>query len=434
MNLFRELEIRAHQGRPIKTLMIGCGKFATMFLAQANRTIGIEIAGICDLDPQKVKTNLLSCGWDEDAISAIGIDSDAEHMIATLPVEVVVDATGDPVAGTRHALAAIKHGRHLVMVNVEADVLCGPALANRARSAGLVYSMAYGDQPALIAEQVDWARTIGFDVVAAGKGTKHRPSFHYSTPDTVWDHFGLTAEHAAASGMNSKMFNSFIDGTKSSLEMAAVANATGLGVPSNGLAFPAVGTSKLAHALRPASIGGVLERSGIVEVVSSQDKQDKEIADHLRWGVYVVFEAATSYVERCLSDYGFEVDETGRYAALWRPYHLIGLELGVSVANASIRGEATGNTRSWRGDVVACAKHDLEPGTTLDGEGGFCAYGKLQPASISVAQQLLPIGLAQNIRVTRRVAKDRLLTLADVDLSSNEPALQLRQEVMPDQT
>ena len=146
-------------------------------------------------------------------------------------MDVVVEATGNPAVGIRHARAAIAAGKHVVMVNVEADVLAGPLLAEEARKAGVVYSLAYGDQPALTAEMVDWARATGFRVVAAGKGTKYLPAYHDVTPDGVWGHYGLTAGEAQSAGMNPQMFNSFLDGTKSAIEMAAIANATGLDVP-----------------------------------------------------------------------------------------------------------------------------------------------------------------------------------------------------------
>ena len=150
-----------------------------------------------------------------------------------------MEATGSPVAGIRHALAAIAGGRHVVMVNVEADVLVGPGLAARAARAGVVYSLAYGDQPALICELVDWARTAGFEVVAAGKGTKYLPGYHAVDARRRLGALRAERRQVAAGGLNAQMFTSFLDGTKSAIEMAAVANATGLGVPADGLAVPA---------------------------------------------------------------------------------------------------------------------------------------------------------------------------------------------------
>ena len=173
-------------------------------------------------------------------ISQTKFTDDAGGAIGREDIEVVIEATGHPAAGIRHARLATNAGKHVVMVNVEADALVGPLLAEEARRAGVVYSLAYGDQPALTAELVDWARAAGFRVVAAGKGTKYLPLYHSVTPDDVWSHYGLTPDEAKRAGMNPQMFNSFLDGTKSAIEMVAIANATGLDVPENGLAFPAV--------------------------------------------------------------------------------------------------------------------------------------------------------------------------------------------------
>jgi predicted homoserine dehydrogenase-like protein len=309
------------------------------------------------------------------------------------------------------------------MVNVEADALAGPALAARARAAGVVYSLAYGDQPALIAEQVDWARACGFRVAAAGKGTKYLPEYHASTPDTVWGHYGLTAEEARAAGMNSRMFNSFLDGTKSAIEMAAVANACGLDAPEDGLAFPPCGADELADVLGPHAAG-----RGIVEVVSSLTRDGKPVPRDLRWGVYVVLEAPNAYSAACFSQYGLGTDASGRFAAMYKPFHLIGMELGISIYSAVIRGEPTGAPGDFRADAVAVAKRDLAPGERLDGEGGYSVWGKLLPAKASLQRSALPIGLAKDIRLTRSVAAGEVLRMDDVALPSGGVALQLRAE------
>ena len=240
------------------------------------------------------------------------LTDDGPGLIAASGLDVVVEATGDPRVGTRHALAAIEHGRHLVMVNVEADVLVGPVLAARARQAGLVYSLAYGDQPALICEMVDWARACGFAVVCAGKGTRYLPHFHQSTPATVWEHFGITPAAADAAGMNPKMFNSFVDGTKSGIEMAAVANATGLEPQGRGLSFFPCGTHDLARVLQPESEGGQLEREGTVEVISDRERDGRHVHGDLRQGVYVTFRAPTDYAAACFAQYGVTTESERR--------------------------------------------------------------------------------------------------------------------------
>jgi predicted homoserine dehydrogenase-like protein len=315
------------------------------------------------------------------------------------------------------------------MVNVEADALVGPVLAEQARAAGVVYSMAYGDQPALISELVDWCRTIGFDVVAAGKGTKYLPEYETSTPDTVWDYYGFTAEQLAAGDFNPKMFNSFLDGTKSAIEMAAVANATSLVPQDEGLRFPPVDVDDLATALRPRAAGGELSRAGTVEVISSLHRDGRPLDRDLRWGVYVTFEARTDYAVQCFAEYGLRTDPTGRYGALYRPYHLIGLELGISIASAVVRGEATGSARAFLGDVVSVAKRDLRAGEVLDGEGGYTVRGVLAPASASLARRALPIGLAGGVALRRAVPAGQVLTYDDAAVDEAAAAVKLRRQL-----
>jgi predicted homoserine dehydrogenase-like protein len=439
---FSLLERRAAAAKPVRVGIIGAGKFAAMFLAQARLTPGIQVVGVADLQVQRALEALLQTGWPEarlliassgqinDAANTghIALTEDARALIGA-ELDIVIESTGSPEAGVRHALWAIEARRHVIMVTVEADVVVGPVLARLAEKAGLVYSMAYGDQPALICELVDWARTCGFEVAAAGKGTKYLPEYHYSTPETVFTHYGLTAEQARVGGLNAKMFNSFLDGTKSAIEMAAVANATGLRPPAGGLSFPPAGTSRLAEVLKPVVDGGVLAQNGMVEVVSSLNRDGTPIPDHLRWGVYVTFKAPTEYVRRCFAEYGVPTDASGDYAAMYRPNHLIGLELAMSVASVALRGEPTGTARTFAADVVACAKRPLAVGELLDGEGGSTVFGKLVPAEVSLAQRLLPIGLASKAKVIRPVTRDQLLRYADVELQVDALVLGLRQEM-----
>ena len=311
------------------------------------------------------------------------------------------------------------------MVNVEADVLAGPLLVEEARAKGVVYSLAYGDQPALTCELVDWARACGFEVVAAGKGTKYLPAYHQVTPDDVWAHYGLTPEEARRGGMNPQMFNSFLDGTKSGIEMAAIANATGLAVPQDGLLFPPCGVDDLPQVLRGRDAGGALDRDGMVEVVSSLERDGRPVFRDLRWGVYVTLKAPNDYARTCFKEYGLKTDVSGWYAAMYKPYHLIGLELGISVLSAALRGEPTGQPQGWRGDVVAVAKRSLRAGETLDGEGGYTVWGKLVPAERSLAQGALPIGLAHNVPLQRDIAAGEIVRWTDVAILDS-PAVEAR--------
>ena len=439
-SLLQELAARAEAGKPLRVGVIGAGKFATMFFSQARRLNGLHLAGVVDLTSDKASQALRRAGWPSEQYGAgdlreamktgsTWLSEDSAALLSAEGVDVVVEATGDPVAGIRHASMAIEQGKHLVMVNVEADVVAGPLLAQRARRAGVVYSLAYGDQPALICELVDWARCSGFGVVCAGKGTKYLPHYHASTPDTVWEHYGFSQDKVAGGELNPRMFNSFLDGTKSAIEMAAVANATGLQPQPEGLNFPPCGQDRLAEDCRPRSSGGCLSRSGTVEVVSSLERDGRPVSADLRWGVYVCFEAPNEYVKECFKEYGLQTDESGSYAALYRPVHLVGMELSVSVLKAGLAGEATGSPAEFAGDVVATAKRNLSAGEVLDGEGGYTVYGRLQPSVAAIRTQGLPIGLAHSLTLHNDVAAGSPVGWSDVRYDPADPAVLIRREM-----
>ncbi len=428
MNLYSLLQKRLAAGRPVRVGLIGAGKFGSMFLSQVPSSPGLQVSAIADLSPDRARAACRGVGWMDDRIAATRITEDAMAMIASPDVEVVVEATGHAPVGIAHARRAIREGKHIVMVNVEADTLAGPLLAREAQQAGVVYSLAYGDQPALICELVDWARACGFTVIAAGKGTKYLPEYHASTPETVWGYYGLTPEQARIGGMNPQMFNSFLDGTKSGIEMAAVANATGLTPAPDGLAFPPCGTHELAEMLRPGNTG-TLHHSGQVEVISSVHRDGTPVQNDLRWGVFVAFEAPNDYAMRCFQEYGVVTDPSGRISVLYRPFHLIGLELNVSILSAVLRGEATGAPTGFRGDVVATAKRNLRAGEILDGEGGACVWGKLMPATDSLRFGGLPIGLANKVSLVRDIPCGTQVSWADVQGNEMDAATLYRRDM-----
>lgn len=428
MNLHRLLKQREERGEPLRIGLIGAGKFGSMFLSQVRHTPGMRMVAIADLSPERARDALRRVGWADAAIASLRFFDDARRMIEEPDVDVVIDATGSPGAGIAHVLACCESGKHIVMVNVEADALAGPLLARRAQEAGIVYSLAYGDQPALICEMVDWARACGFEVIAAGKGTKYLPEYHASTPSTVWRYYGLTEDDARRGALNAQMFNSFLDGTKSAIEMCAVANATGLNAPE-GLSFPPCGVDELPTVLRPVSEGGVLHQRGQVEVISSLKRDGSPVFRDLRWGVYVVFAGGSEYVERCFKEYGLVTDPSGQYSALYKPFHLIGLELGISVASVGLRGEPTGAPIGFNADVVATAKRDLAAGEALDGEGGATVYGRVMPAAESLRLGGLPLGLAHHIRLRHAVGAGQIVRWSDVDIDPDEPAAAFRREM-----
>src|SRR6188508_1538245 len=440
MNLHALLLERESQNRPVTVGLIGAGKFGTMFLSQARLTRGLHVVGVADLDVGRARSQLATAGWPAAQFDAASLDealkkrathviADAESLIKHPGIEVIVEATGIPEAGIVHALKSIEHGKHIVMVNVEADALAGPLLARKAKAAGVVYSLAWGDQPALICDHVDWARSCGFTVIAAGKGTRYEPHYHRSTPDTVWEILDKYLAIADRTSINPKMFNSFVDGTKSGIEMTAVCNATGLVPQSGGLAFPPATRFELAEVCKPTAAGGTLEKAGVTEVTSSVYRDGRDVPHHLALGTYVVFEGESDYARRCFKEYAMLPDASGRYAALYRPIHMIGLELGVSVASAALRKEPTGAPTGFRSDVVATAKRALRRGEVLDGEGGFCVWGKQVPAERSLAEGLLPLGLAHQVTLKRDLAEGESLRWSDVAYDENDLAVKVRREM-----
>jgi len=440
MSLHQQLLKRQADGKPIRVGLIGAGKFGSMYLSQIPRTPGVHLVGIADLSPAAARTNLARVGWDVARTEAVSLDAavkngdthiteDWKALVSHPAIDVVVECTGHPFAAVDHCLEAFAHGKHVVNVTVEADAFCGPLLARRAAQAGVVYSLAYGDQPAMICDLVDWARTCGFPVVAAGRGHKWLPHFCNSTPETVWGYYGLTPEQAARGGLNPKMFNSFLDGSKPAIESTAVSNATGLQVPSNGLLYPPASVEDIPYVTRPISEGGVLEQKGMVEVISSLEADGRKIPYDIRMGVWVTVEAETDYIKNCFEEYNAHTDPSGRYFTLYKRWHLIGLEVGMSVASVALRGEPTGVAIGWNADVVAAAKRDLKPGDTLDGEGGYTVWGKLLPSSKSVQLGGVPLGLAHDVKVIRPVPQGQVVTWADVAMDTTTRAYQLRMEL-----
>ena len=437
MNLYSKLK---QLQRPLRIGLIGAGKFAAMYIAQVPKTPGVHLVAIADIAPDYARENLKRVGWATERYGAASIDQalksgqthlseNWEALVAHPAIDIVIEATGNPPAAVEHALSAFKNKKHLVMVTVEADAFCGPLFARRAAEAGVVYSLAYGDQPALICDLVDWARAAGFPVVAAGRGHKWLPHYAQSTPETVWGYYGLTPEQAKHGGLNPKMFNSFLDGSKPAIEAAAVCNATGLTPAPEGLLYPAGSVDEIPALMRPKAEGGVLHHKGQVEVVSSLQRDGAVIPYDIRFGVWVVFEGETDYIRRCFEEYGVKTDPSGRYACMYKRWHLIGLEVGISVASVGLRGEPTGCATGWRADAVSIAKRNLASGDILDGEGGYTVVGRLMPASDSLSQGCLPLGLAHGLKLLRNVPAGQPVKWSDVAFDANAAAVRVRREM-----
>ena len=423
MYLYSKLE--DYKGN-INIAFIGCGKFISMFLSQYNQLKKIKIDTIVDLDIERAKSNCIKSGLKKETVEKINFVNSLDSIL-NRDIEIFIEATGNPIAGTQHAYKVIQSKKNIIMVNVEADVLCGKYLSDLAKENNVIYSMAYGDQPSLILEQIEWARLNGFFVTCAGKGTKYHPSFEYSTPENVWNNYGMTAGEAKNAGMNPKMFNSFVTGDKSSIEMAAVANASGLKCPKNGLTYPPVGVYDIANKLIPKDNGGLIDHEGQVEVISSIDRNKIQIENDLRWGVYIVIKAQNNYVKDCFKEYGMVTDNSGEYSAIWRPYHYVGLELAQSIYSIALDKKSTGHTKFFNADVVSIAKKDLSSGEILDGEGGFTSRGRLVTSRNSVDSNFLPLGLSDGAKIKKSIKKDEFIKIDDVEIDWNQEVLKARE-------
>ena len=410
----------------INIAFIGCGKFISMFLSQYNQLKKIKIDTIVDLDIEGAKSNCIKSGLKKETVEKINFVNSLDSIL-NRNIEIFIEATGNPVAGTQHACKVIQAKKDIIMVNVEADVLCGKYLSDLAKENNVIYSMAYGDQPSLIIEQIEWARLNGFFVTCAGKGTKYHPSFEYSTPESVWNNYGMTAEQAKKAGMNPKMFNSFVTGDKSSIEMAAVANASGLKCPVNGLTYPPIGVYDIANKLIPKDKGGHIDHEGQVEVISSIDRKKIQIENDLRWGVYIVIKAQNNYVKNCFKEYGMVTDNSGEYSAIWRPYHYVGLELAQSIYSIALDKKPTGYTKFFNADVVSVAKKDLASGEILDGEGGFASRGRLVASKDSIEGKFLPLGLSDGAKTKKSIKKDEFIKIDDVEINWKQEVLKARE-------
>ena len=397
-----------------------------MFLSQYNQLKKIKIDTIIDLDIERAKSNCIKSGLKKETVEKINFVNSLDSIL-NRNIEIFIEATGNPIAGTLHAYKIIQVKKNIIMVNVEADVLCGKYLSDLAKENNVIYSMAYGDQPSLIIEQIEWARLNGFFVTCAGKGTKYHPSFEYSTPESVWNNYGMTADEAKKAGMNPKMFNSFVTGDKSSIEMAAVVNASGLKCPNNGLTYPPIGVYDIANKLIPKDKGGHIDHEGQVEVISSIDRKKIQIENDLRWGVYIVIKAQNNYVKNCFKEYGMVTDNSGEYSAIWRPYHYVGLELAQSIYSIALDKKPTGYTKFFNADVVSVAKKDLASGEILDGEGGFASRGRLVASKDSIGGNFLPLGLSDGAKTKKSIKKDEFIKIDDVEINWKQEVLKARE-------
>lgn len=425
----RELEKR-HQ--PIRVGIIGAGTFATQIITQTCRMVGMRISAVADLKKDRA-TRALDLGGTPrenvvfaDTPEAINeamdrgrpaVTASADALIGSR-VDVVIEATGLVEAAAQHGYHALQAKKNLVMVTVEADVLVGYLLKQLADENGVIYSLAYGDEPALAYELWDWAKTLGFHVVAAGKGTRFLPGFRKANPDDVPRLYGFTGKD-----YNAQMFGSFLDGTKHAIEMAVLSNITGLVPDVRGMHFPAADLRDIPDRLCLKSKGGILETEGVVEAISSAHPDGSSVDRSIRGGLFAVVSAPDGPAIESLASYGeitgMIVGQRSKQAMIYRPQHFVGHEVPYGIARMMLYRTSIGAPIGRISEVVAVAKKKLKPGTILDGEGGYTAYGLIEKAGIARDQNLVPIGLTQGAEVIREIPEDGMITYADVRLAES---------------
>ena len=425
---------------PIKVGLVGCGRFGSMAASQIFRTTGMRLSLVCDINTQSAITNLVNAGIPKYLLNDTSIKSQISQKTDTTTIDVtdnfssllasdldvIVESTGNPEVGAYNAYQAIQSEKHLIMVNVEADVLVGPILNKLALSKNVVYSLAFGDQPALIEELYDWALSTGFEVVTAGKGTKYLPEYRKAKPDDAYKRYGYSQNEFKESKLNPKMYNSFLDGTKSAVEMCSVANMTGMIPDVPGMHFPPASINDIPSILIPKSEGGILSKNNVVEVISCLNRDGSEIINSLRWGVFIVITTDSKYLRNCIKEYGVPTDSTGKYAVMWRPYHFVGMETPISVAKAYLYKEATGSPQNQTCEVVARAKKPLSSKELLEGEGGNNVYGALVEQKYAIDNNLLPIGLCDKAKLIMSVNDDHFIRMDEVEINQSNFAADLR--------
>jgi predicted homoserine dehydrogenase-like protein len=423
----------AARSEPVRVGVVGAGTFGQQFVGQAAGIDGMRVAGIADLDLDRAR-DALSVGASEpvehaDSSSAVTAAIEADVPVVTddatalieSDIDVILEATGVPEAGARHAYEAILAGVDVVMASVEADTVVGPTLARFAEAADVVYAHAYGDQPALTIEMVEWAKTAGFEVIAAGQGREFRKQDRYGTPEDALERFGFTEEYLADTDPNPKLYNSFMDGTKLAVESCAVANAVGLPPDTLGMHAPTAEIEEIPDLFRPSEAGGILEDTGVVDVVSTAYADGSTTETGFPFGIFVVVRAPNERVRRHLhlgigGGDGVVTSSDGEYALFYRPYHLPGVETAISVANAAIHDQPTGTARDRVAEVVAAAKRNLAPGETIDGGGGETVYGLVERADAAEADSHVPLELLDGAEVLRPVEKDEVISIEDVEV------------------
>lgn len=415
-----KLEQLESKGTPVRIGLIGAGQMGTDIVSQVESMIGVEICVVADIDIEKALQAYKIAGTDKEIARATDLSAaekeikkgnrvvttDFKVVTRLSDVQVVIDATGSPDLGARISLECINYKKHIVMMNVECDVTIGPILRQMAENAGVVYSLAAGDEPASILELYRFAKALGFKIVAAGKG-KNNCLDLYANPDE-WK------QKAKERNMSPRMLVEFVDGSKTMVEMAAVSNATGLIPDKRGMHGPKCNTTDLIRIFSTKDNGGILNKEGVV---------DYGIGD-INPGVFVVVSTKHKRLIEGLIQRDMGV---GPNYLLYRPYHLCSIETPLTAVQAVVYGESTAHPmKRLISECITIAKKDLKAGQRLDAIGEYCYRASIELYEVAKSENMLPVGLAKGAKLTSDVKKDEIITYDMVELDNNSLLLQLR--------
>ncbi|GAA2876280.1 putative homoserine dehydrogenase-like protein [Aminobacter niigataensis] len=422
VGLTRDLVEREKSGKPIRIGLIGCGEMGTDIVSQVAHMPGIAVGAISEFHPERAfkaaEIAYQESGHAREATSTsaladamesgkIAVTNDADLILNSGLIDVVIDATGVPAVGAEIGLRAMEHGKHLVMMNVEADVTIGAYLKSEAARLGVTYSLGAGDEPSSCMELIEFVSAMGHTIVAAGKG-KNNPLNIDAIPDDY-------AEEAKRRNMNVRMLVEFVDGSKTMVEMAAIANATGLVPDKAGMHGPSATLRELNKVLVPQKDGGVLTKVGVV---------DYSIGKGVAPGVFVIAEMSHPRIRERMED--LKVGE-GPYFTFHRPYHLTSLEVPLTCARVVLHGKADMVPLSKPvADVCAVAKKDMQPGDKLDAIGEYCYRSWIMTAPEARTAKAIPCGLLQGGTVTAPIRKGELITTANAAVAPGSKIAELR--------
>lgn len=443
-SLAGQLEERAAADRPVRVGLVGAGRFGTSVAAQLGRMRGLRLAAVADVRRSNAEAALDAVGWDAtdvqttDSAAVVrerihagrAVTVEAADLLTGAPLDVVVEATGRPEVSARVIPGLLRAGIHIVNVTVESDVLLGALFRRQAETAGVVYSLADGDQPICTKRLYDWAVGLGYRVIAAGRGTRRYPSDRALTPAEVFARWGVDEEHVQRRRLNAQMYNSFVDGSKAQIESTAIANMTGLVPDMRGMHEPSVAVADLPNTLRRREDGGILGAEGVVELANAVAPDGKTLLpDNIANGVWAVVTTEQPLLREDMAFYHLPVSADRRAAVLSRGYHLCGIETPWSIVEAAVGGYASGAPRRVPvADVITVAKRDLRAGEALDGSGGATVYGLIERAEVARAENLLPLGLADGVTVREAVPQGTPITYDMVAPNRASVAYRLRRK------